>query len=110
MHRKWCRYLGHSTLRHGQPCKGEPRLIPESTSNNSCVAVQLARIGATAPVALVARQRPGQDREMVGSWQFIPGGRSGCEGKALVTAAGWSPRKGNVRQQVCTWEAQRAIP
>lgn len=61
--------------------------LDESAGNNRSAAVQLARIDATPPVVVVARYRPSQDREMVGSWQFIPGGRSGCVGRAWYPGA-----------------------
>lgn len=89
VHRKWCRYFDHSTVSYRQLCKGERRPIPESAANNSSAAVQLTRIDDAPPVVVVARQRPGLAREMAGSWQFISGGRSGCEAEESTVPSCW---------------------
>lgn len=95
VHRTWCRDSDHSTLSHRQPCKGEPSPVPGSASNNRSVAVQLSRIDGAPPVVVVARQRPGQAKDVVGSWEFMWGsGRSGCEGRTEYPAASHSGRLG----------------
>jgi len=86
--RKLCKYLSFLLLLNGLCAKkmmqifrsfhSEPQTavqrrtqpISESTSSNRSVAVQLARIGATPPVAVGARRRLAQAREMVGCWRL----------------------------------------